>query len=174
MLILKLILFTLLIIAALFLISKIFVGKKILQVKSKLGVCPIQIAESGFYSLWVKGEMFTRTGVAVKNVKIIDENGNSKRSIPAIFKPKVSGFSQSSMVLKNYYLKKGTYNFTIGAGKESSLNILDNLLIKVLTKEAKNSYILKKTFPDFVIIFFIPVIPISALQIIQIIQQLNS
>ena len=176
MIILKIVLFGLLIIGAIYCIAKIFIGKKVLQVNSKLGTCPIEITENGFYSLWIKGKLFKRTGVDVRNVKIYDVNNKAKKSFFAIFKPKTNGISQGSMMLKYYYLKKGTYDFTVGEGKESGLNILDNLLILALpkTKQPKHSYILKKTLPDFIIIFVIPVIPFSAMQIIESIQLLNN
>ena len=117
MIILQLIFFSLLTIASLYCILRIFIGKKVLEVNAELGTCPIEITESGFYSLWLKGKMFKKTGIDVRQTKITDKDGKKKSSIPAIFKPKANGISQATIVLRNYFLKKGF-------SKNSKMNVI--------------------------------------------------
>lgn len=161
---------TLLVIGAIYCFVKIFVGKKILEVNSDLGTHSIEITENGYYSVWIRGRLFKQSGVDVRKVTVNDQNDEEMRSHLAILTPQSNGLSHGSMMLKYYYLKKGTYNFIISEGKEPGLNFLSKLVSVTLpeNKQPTHSYILKKTFPDLVILVLIPVIGLSVFQIFEI------
>jgi hypothetical protein len=174
MIYLELLFFTLLIFAGLFCLVKVFMGQKILQTSAELKSHELIIEKSGFYSLWVKGKLFKKIGIDIRTVRIFDSEGNKKRSLPSMFNPQSNGTSEGTLMLKYYYLKEGSYKFVVREGKELRLNLLENLVTSVLskTKEPNHTYILKRTFPEFIVLLSLPIILFSVMQIITVIQEL--
>jgi len=162
-------------ITSLVFLIKLFIGKTILELDSQPGAYALTIKKSGFYSIWIKGQLFKLLALHRRNVNIYDSNNSKKSAFRSIFKPKVNGVNEGSRQLKYYYLKKGEYKFQIGDAPESSLGTFDNLILKAVPSKGSTDfqYRIKNTYPEFLFPFLIAGMMLPILPIMKLILELN-
>lgn len=153
---------------------KIFLGKRILIQKAELGATFFTVNNPGFYSIWISRKLFLRIALAKRKVDIIDTKENKMKAIKSYVSPKVNGFSNGSIQLKYYYLKKGKYQLTISEEQESSIGFSNRLSIfkNEIDGSTDFTYILKKSTPEFLFPFLVLGIVAPLLEIIEIVQTL--
>lgn len=79
---------------SLFGIYKIVVGKTIIEVNADLHSVTFEVAESGFYSIWIEGKSFKAASLDVRNAIISHHSSNKIKSIKSIFHPQLNGIKK--------------------------------------------------------------------------------
>ena len=169
---LEITLLSLIIVVCFVFLIKIFVGKTILKTNAEYGTQDLLIEKSGFYSLWVNGEIFSKPTLEKFNAMIINENEKRFFDMPSFFRANTNNGSSGSILLECYYLEKGTYKFKIGNGSQSHLTNLDKIAREFIPGKLSYDfgYTVKRTLPELIFPLCLIGIIFSIMQILEILK----
>lgn len=170
-----LIIYILILLASLAALFKVFSGELIIEKDSDLNSMTFEISKSGFFSIWIKGEMFSAAALDIRNAKISDHDDNDIKPIKSFFRAQVNGFKKGRTLLKYYYLKKGMYSFRVVKEQEDSLGTISRLLMKnsLANRSTIFSYELRQTFPEFILPILILGIVLPIFKVLEYLQVMN-
>lgn len=151
---------------------KMYFGEVMIRKNSDLESITFEVTESGFYSIWIKGQMLKEVALDTRNTTILEANRNKIKPIKSIFHPQVNRLNKGRTMLKYYYLKKGKFTFEIVKEQEDSLGIFSRISMrnKLSNKSTEFTYEIRKTLPEFIFPILLFGIVFSITSLIQLFQ----